>query len=118
MPAITSQGWGLALAWRGTASMLAPGLRLMLRRRVRRDKELPDRLDERRGIDDTPRPPGRLIWIHAASVGETVSVLPVLEALRDSPVTVLVTTGTVASARLLVQRHPGVLHRFVPLDVP
>ena len=36
---------------------------------------------ERRGIDPTPRPAGRLIWLHAASVGETVSVLPVLPEL-------------------------------------
>jgi 3-deoxy-D-manno-octulosonic-acid transferase len=45
-------------------------------------------------------------------------VIPVLEALRDRAVTVLMTTGTVASARLLLQRCPDALHRFVPLDVP
>ena len=90
----------------------------MLRRRVRRGKEMPDRLAERRGIDATPRPAGTLIWLHAASVGETVSALPVIEALRDAKVTVLVTTGTVTSARLLGERCPGVLHRFAPLDVP
>jgi 3-deoxy-D-manno-octulosonic-acid transferase len=100
------------------ATLAAPGLRLMLRRRVRHGKELAGRLPERRGIDPTPRPPGRLIWLHAASVGEVVSVLPVLAVLRAAGVTVLVTTGTVTSARLLQQRCPEVLHRFVPLDVP
>jgi 3-deoxy-D-manno-octulosonic-acid transferase len=108
----------LALGWRIAATVASPGLRLMLRRRVRRGKELADRLPERRGIDPTPRPPGRLIWLHAASVGEVVSVLPVLAVLRGAGVTVLVTTGTVTSARLLQQRCPEVLHRFVPLDVP
>ena len=111
-----SEGRVLATAWNGTATAIAPALRLMLRRRVRRGKELAGRLAERRGIDPTPRPPGRLIWLHAASVGETVSLLPVLDALAD--VAVLVTTGTVTSAQLLQQRRPGVLHRFVPLDVP
>ena len=108
----------LAWGWHGAATLLAPGLRLMLRLRVRRGKELPERLAERRGIDPTPRPAGRLIWLHAASVGETVSMLPVLDALCQGGVSVLVTTGTVTSARLLMERRPGVLHRFVPLDVP
>ena len=43
----------------------------MLRRRVARGKELAARLGEREGIDPTPRPPGRLVWLHAASMGET-----------------------------------------------
>jgi 3-deoxy-D-manno-octulosonic-acid transferase len=115
-------GAALALGWRVAASLAAPGLRMMLRRRVGRGKEWADRLPERRGIDREARPPGRLIWLHAASVGETVSAIPVIEALRaarsDVPVTVLVTTGTVSSAQLLLQRAPGVLHRFLPLDVP
>lgn len=114
-----------AVLWAGAATAAAPALRLWLRHRLRRGKELPDRLDERRGIDPTPRPPGRLLWLHAASVGETVSVLPVLAALQERApdLTVLLTTGTVTSATLLGRRlraglEARVLHRFVPLDVP
>ena len=109
---------GLEAGWWLAATIAAPALRVMLRRRVARGKEIADRLPERRGLDTMPRPAGRVIWVHAASVGETLSVIPVLEALRQHPVTVLVTTGTVTSARLLQQRCPGTLHRFVPLDVP
>lgn len=97
----------------------------MLWLRLARGKEVPGRLAERRGIDVTPRPPGRLLWLHAASVGETTSILPVLSPLLEGApdLTVLVTTGTVTAAALLAQRlEPGqqerVLHRFVPLDVP
>ncbi len=110
--------------WAGIATVISPALRVMLRVRLARGKEEPGRLPERRGIDPTPRPPGRLLWLHAASVGETASVLPVLPPLLEAPdLTVLFTTGTVTSARLLAQRlEPGlserVIHRFVPLDVP
>ncbi len=115
----------LGAAWAVAATAAAPGLRLLLRVRQARGKEQHGRLAERRGIDPTPRPPGRLIWLHAASVGETMSILPVLAALADGApdATILLTTGTVTSAKLLAQRlEPGlagrVLHRFAPLDVP
>ncbi|HEY0183065.1 MAG TPA: 3-deoxy-D-manno-octulosonic acid transferase, partial [Rhodopila sp.] len=113
----------LANGWSIAATLLAPALRLNLRRRAARGKEIAARLPERRGIDPTPRPAGRLIWMHAASVGETISILPVLEALRHRA-KVLLTTGTVTSQALLDQRIPehglagDVLPRFAPLDVP
>jgi 3-deoxy-D-manno-octulosonic-acid transferase len=113
----------LGVAWAVMATVAAPGLRLMLRVRQARGKELSGRLAERRGIDATPRPPGRLIWLHAASVGETMAILPVLSALAEGALTVLLTTGTLTSAALLTQRldaslNGRVLHRFAPLDVP
>lgn len=111
--------------WAGLATAASPGLRLWLRRRVAQGKEVPGRLDERRGIDPTPRPPGRVLWLHAASVGETASVLPLLPPLLDgdAALSIVFTTGTVTGARLLGQRlEPAqqgrVIHRFVPLDVP
>lgn len=109
--------------WAATATAIAPALSLHLDRRARRGKEIAHRLPERRGIESTPRPEGTLIWLHAASVGETMSVLPVLAELAPHA-HVLMTTGTVTSAELLAQRLPAlvpagrVLHRFAPLDVP
>jgi 3-deoxy-D-manno-octulosonic-acid transferase len=113
----------LATSWTIAATLLAPAVRLNLRRRVANGREIAERLPERRGIDDTPRPAGPLLWMHAASVGETMSILPVLDALRHRT-KVLLTTGTVTSQVLLDQRIPeqdltaDVLHRFAPLDVP
>ncbi|HRO05005.1 MAG TPA: 3-deoxy-D-manno-octulosonic acid transferase, partial [Terricaulis sp.] len=68
-----------------------------------------------------PRPEGSLAWFHAASVGETNAVLPVIERmLAERPdLNVLLTTGTLTSAALAKRRlPPRALHQFVVLDVP
>ncbi|MBW6399109.1 3-deoxy-D-manno-octulosonic acid transferase [Roseomonas sp. HJA6] len=114
----------VACAWHWLAIAASPLVPTYLRRRVRRGKELLDRLPERFGAE-AARPPGPLLWLHAASVGEMLSLLPLLEALGGAAPTLsfLVTTGTVTSATLLGRRVPPALaprmiHRFVPLDVP
>jgi 3-deoxy-D-manno-octulosonic-acid transferase len=117
--------WPLPLALYALAGrMVSPALRLYLQRRVTRGKENPARLGERWGRATLPRPAGRLVWLHAASVGEMLSVLPLIERLQGhiidgQPLTVLLTTGTLTSAELAAQRLPeGAIHQFVPLDVP
>ncbi len=87
--------------------------------RLRRGKEDSKRLGEKRGFAGLPRPPGRLVWLHGASVGEAVSLLPFVERIARAGATALVTTGTVTSAALLAQRLPlGALHQYAPLDNP
>lgn len=98
-----------------------PVLRAALRARVRRGKENPARLDERMGKPTLPRPAGKLIWFHAASVGEAQSTLILINALLglNPDLSVLVTTGTVTSAALMEQRlPPRTFHQFYPLDHP
>lgn len=91
----------------------------LLNWRRRKGKEMLTRIGERRGHASRDRPEGLLVWVHAASVGEFISVLPLIEALVDRGFHVLATTGTISSARLAAVRlPPEALHQFVPLDVP
>ena len=114
------------LLWSAAASMAVPALQVHLRRRARLGKELTGRLAERRGVETHPRPPGQIIWLHAASVGEAVSILPVLSELAglQRNAILLLTTGTVTSAELIARRisslglEQRIIHRFAPLDVP
>ncbi len=100
------------------AEWLAP---LLLRRRLAQGKEDATRLGERLGHAGLPRPTGALIWLHGASVGETLSALPLIDRILAAPSspTVLVTSGTVTSAELMAKRlPPGAIHQFVPVDTP
>ncbi len=87
--------------------------------RASQGKEDPARLDERLGVPSRERPEGRLVWMHGASLGETVSLLPLVERFIQRGSEVLVTSGTVSSARILTQRLPaGAFHQYSPLDAP
>lgn len=105
--------------YRMATSLGGPLIRLYLNQRVKRGKEDPARLDERLGRASIPRPAGKLVWIHGASVGEALSTLPLIDAVREHypDWTILLTTGTVTSARLMAERLPeGVIHQFIPVD--
>jgi 3-deoxy-D-manno-octulosonic-acid transferase len=92
---------------------------VLLSWRRRKGKEILPRIGERRGRATRDRPEGLLVWVHAASVGELVSILPLVEALVDRGFHVVVTTGTISSARLAAVRlPPEAVHQFAPLDVP
>src|SRR5215468_8486413 len=92
---------------------------LVPHQRMCRGKENPERIGERRGEARIPRPHGPLVWVHGASVGELVAVLPLVERIRGRDFAVLMTTGTVTSAALAEKRLPsGAFHQFVPLDTP
>ena len=98
------------------ATPLAP---VLVSYRLKHGKELPARLTERYGESTVARPPGPLVWVHGASVGELLAVIPLIERIRDQDFAVLCTSGTVTSANLAEQRLPqGAIHQFVILDTP
>jgi 3-deoxy-D-manno-octulosonic-acid transferase len=105
--------------YRLLATGAAPLAPLLFAHRLRRGKEDRARLRERRGIAGVERPPGPLVWVHCASVGEMTSVIPLIEHIHAQNVSVLLTSGTVTSAELAARRLPeGAIHQFVPLDIP
>lgn len=96
-----------------------PAIGRHLAGRMERGKEDRDRFGERMGQAGRPRPEGFLVWLHAASVGESISVLPLAERVLKacSGCSVLVTTGTVTSAALMADRlPPGAFHQYIPVD--
>ncbi len=96
-----------------------PLIRAYLTWRRVQGKEDADRFGERLGVPGRRRPDGTLIWVHAASVGESLSLLPLVERLGAARpgINILLTTGTVTSAALMAERLPaGAIHQYVPVD--
>ena len=69
------------------------------------------------------RDEGFLIWFHVASVGEAMSILPLIEScIQEKKINkTLITSITLSSGKILEKRfsqNPKVIHQFLPLDVP
>lgn len=103
------------------SALLYPLIVLWLKRRAMRGKEDAARMRERLGHLSMSRPQGLVVWVHAASVGEANSVMPLIEVLHDAgeDIHIVLTTGTVSSASMVAKRLPTrAYHQYVPIDVP
>jgi 3-deoxy-D-manno-octulosonic-acid transferase len=113
-------------AYRALHYVLAPFLAVWMAVRRLRGREDPTRFDERRGIPSAARPDGKLLWVHGASAGESLSTLSVLQHLRmlRPDINVLLTTGTRSGMQVLTARAPALpgtgktLVQYVPIDTP
>ncbi|CAI9267986.1 unnamed protein product [Lactuca saligna] len=109
------------MIYRAITYGLSPLINLHLRWRKFRGLEHPLRWPERLGRPSLPRPPGSLIWFHAVSLGEGMSVVPVIKRCveRRPDVTVLMTTTTASAFEVLKTLLPcDVIYQFAPVDTP
>ncbi len=92
-----------------------------IKKRLHKGKEDKERFNERTGRPKLKRPEGKLVWLHGASVGESISMLPLIQKILDtySDAHVMVTTGTVTSADVMSKRLPDrAFHQYIPIDNP
>lgn len=105
--------------WLGLTAALPFVLHLVALRMHRRQGAAPERFGERLGQASHLRPAGRLVWVHAASVGEITSIARLARALTASGrVALLVTTATTTGAATVARLLPGAVHQFLPVDTP
>ena len=101
-------------------TLAMPFILILLFIRRRRGKEDAIRWRERLGQRLPKRPKGRLIWMHGASVGECLSMQPLIRRLleKNPGLYIMVTSGTVTSAELMKKRLPErAFHVYVPVDL-
>ena len=96
-------------------------IRRYIEKRKKLGKEDIKRFNERVGRPTKERPQGRLIWLHGASVGESISMLPLINRLLElyPDIHIMVTTGTTTSAEVMAKRLPErAFHQYLPIDNP
>ena len=115
-----SERWARSMLWtyRWLGAAAYPFIGTYVGWRAAKGKEDPRRRRERYGVTKLDRTSGPIIWIHAASVGEMSAVSPLAESIAALGVNVVLTTGTVTSARMANDRFSGrIIHQYVPLDL-
>jgi len=87
--------------------------------RLLQRKEDPLRFKEKLGFFSKKKLKGKLIWFHGASVGEILSVIPLIEKLeKDKKIKqILITSNTLSSSKILSKlRLKKTVHQFFPID--
>ncbi|MFV0432184.1 MAG: 3-deoxy-D-manno-octulosonic acid transferase [Alphaproteobacteria bacterium] len=109
------------LIYANVSYILQPVANLILSKRLKKGKEDKIRIDERRGRSDLSWRQDPVIWVHAASVGESLSSLTLIHTLAEKypDYRFVVTTGTTSSAKIMGKKLPeAAVHQFFPVDHP
>lgn len=105
--------------YRAASAGLAPLSPLLAYYRCRKGQDDPERVGERFGYASLERPEGQLAWFHGASVGESLALLPIVEYFVSRGFQILLSTGTISAASVVVPRLPaGAFHQYLPFDIP
>ena len=99
--------------------LIYPFIRILLILRIFKGKEDLSRYKEKLGIASVKRPTGKLIWFHAASIGEFNAILPVIQGIDQKypAINILLTTVTLTSANIAKNNLPHkVISQFMPFD--
>ena len=87
--------------------------------RILRKKENPKRFLEKFSLNKKKRNKGKLIWFHCSSVGELLSIVPLISEFEKMAIikNVLVTTSTLSSSKIFEKfKLKKTVHQFYPLD--
>ena len=87
--------------------------------RIYKGKEDKTRYREKFSIPSKKRSKGKLIWFHGASVGEILSVVPLIENYeKDKSINqILITSSTLSSSKVLKKfKFKKTIHQFYPID--
>ena len=87
--------------------------------RILKRKEHITRFKEKFSIHTKKRLPGKLIWFHGASVGEILSIIPLIKKLekKNNIKQILITSNTLSSSKVLSNfRLKKTIHQFFPID--
>ena len=87
--------------------------------RLIKKKEHLTRFKEKFTFFSKKRKSGKLIWFHGASVGELISIVPLVEKLEKNKdiKQILVTTSTLSSAKIFTKfKFKKTVHQFFPID--
>ena len=87
--------------------------------RIYKGKEDKIRFREKFSIPSKKRSKGKLIWFHGASVGEILSIIPLIENYEKNKLInqILVTSSTVSSSKVLKKfKFKKTVHQFYPID--
>ena len=97
-------------------TLIAP---LIIIFRIFKNKEDKKRFIEKFSIPSKKRGEGKLIWFHGASVGEILSIIPLIENYeKDRSISqILITSSTLSSSKVIKKfKFKKTVHQFYPID--